>query len=96
LKLNLAEQAATDLRLLIRYGEQQWGTQAARSYAADVRTAFSLLRDRPRIGSVAEGLPDGFRRWSVRSHIIYYQLQSGDLVVLRILHASQNAIDYLT
>jgi toxin ParE1/3/4 len=81
--------ARTDLRSIGRYGARQWGRDRARRYAETIRDQFELLSRYPEIGVVADKLP-GIRLRPVGSHVIYYRLDAEEVLVLRVLHASQD------
>jgi plasmid stabilization system protein ParE len=71
-------------------------TNAAAGFLASVRHSAKRLSDMPELGTVAQ-LHDrrskSIRIWPVKgfpNHLIFYQIEIDELVILRVLHGSTN------
>jgi len=51
---------------------------------------FQLLAHRPQIGLSCESLRPGMRRFHVNRYIVYYQLRSSHIEIVRILHGARD------
>lgn len=82
----LAPQAEDDLLGIHRYVAADSPPAAARLLLR-IRTALQTLTRLPLLGRVCDTLGDpGLRRFAVDSYLIFYELGSGRVHVLRVLH----------
>jgi toxin ParE1/3/4 len=84
----MAPRARTDLSAIGRYTKNQWGADQADRYLAELERAFELLGANPRLGRPAEHLRKGMRRMESGSHVIFYEIDDGDVLIGRVLHKS--------
>ena len=81
--------ARGDLRAIWRYSAERWGPDQADAYTDAIEDACRLLA-----GSVSVGKPiasrPGYRRWIIRSHVLYLREFSDRIEVIRILHVRQD------
>lgn len=91
-KLRLAPAARDDLREIRTYSKAIFGPGVARIYLDGMRDTFSLLQDRPSVGAIESDLGEGMRGIAYRSHRIYYHVAEHDVLIVRILHHSRNAL----
>ncbi len=72
-----------------------WSYIAADNTAAADKTIvrllekFDMLARQPLIGEACPELKPDLRNFPVRPYVIYYQVHAGDVVILRVLHGSQ-------
>ncbi|MBU1188050.1 MAG: type II toxin-antitoxin system RelE/ParE family toxin [Gammaproteobacteria bacterium] len=81
-----SRRAAIDLEAIADYTIEQFGIEQARDYRDHLKVCFQQLADNPRIGRPAEQLSAGLRRFEYRSHIIFYQADGSDILIVRVLH----------
>ena len=81
-----SRRAALDLEAIAEYTIERFGVEQARGYRDDLSACFDRLADNPRLGRPAAELAPGLRRYEHRSHIIFYQQQGTDLLIVRVLH----------
>lgn len=84
----LTKQAEADLFEIFLFGYEQFGETQAEAYAAELESLFQLLADNPRMGREAEAIGRGVRRHEHASHVILYEIVSGGVLILAIVHAS--------
>ena len=93
----LTRQAEADLKDIYRYTRRMWGkTQAAR-YARQLQQCFTRLAGRPDAGRQREELrPPGLHSLVQGSHVIFYQPQPYGVLIVRVLHGSQDVRQHLS
>jgi toxin ParE1/3/4 len=89
-KLRLAKAAERDLASIRRYSEQRHGREQADAYLRSFFGAFARLREHPLIGSARPNLPGEIRGLSCGRHVVLYKVSGTDLLVVRIVHQSQD------
>lgn len=81
--------ARGDLRGIWRYSAERWGPDQADAYTDAIEDACRFVA-----GSVSIGKPivsrRGYRKWIVRSHVLYLREFSDRIEVIRILHVRQD------
>lgn len=91
----LSKAAANDLRAIARYSVQNFGTAKAKSYGDSFKTCFDTITDNPHIGRAYEHIRPGLRRHNHKSHAVFYMLQDQGILIVRVLHESQDAPKHL-
>ncbi|UDF02947.1 type II toxin-antitoxin system RelE/ParE family toxin [Asticcacaulis sp. AND118] len=91
----LGDEAGRDLKSIAQYTLDKFGYDQARKYRYELYETLSLLAKRPGIGASCEQIRKQARRFSHLSHMIYYQPLDGGILVLRILHHSQDPLRHL-
>ncbi|MGJ3626295.1 type II toxin-antitoxin system RelE/ParE family toxin [Sphingomonas sp. MMS24-JH45] len=87
----LSMAAQQDIREIRVFSKERFGIAATRDYIAGIRARFAFLRARPLAGSAQEDLAPALRALPYRSHRIYYRVRDDEVLVVRILHQSQDA-----
>jgi toxin ParE1/3/4 len=81
--------ARSDLRGIWLYSFERWGPDQADEYTDAIEAACHLVA-----GSVSIGKPltarRGYRKWVVRSHVLYLREFPDRIEVIRILHMRQD------
>jgi toxin ParE1/3/4 len=92
----LSHQAATDLKDIYRYTRGRWGKAQAERYASQLQQCLSMLAVRPQVGRQREDLqPPGLHSFVQGSHVIFYQPQPYGVLIVRILHGTQDVRRHL-
>ena len=87
----LTRQAAADLQDIYRYTRRTWGAAQAARYASQLQQCFTRLAVRPHTGRKREELqPPGLHSFVQGSHVIFYQPQPYGVLIVRVLHGSQD------
>ena len=92
----LTRQADADLKDIYRYSRHTWGHAPAARYARQMQQRFRLLAERPHTGTRREDLrPPGLHSFVHGSHVIFYQPQPYGVLIVRVLHGSQDVRRHL-
>lgn len=87
-KILWTEIAIGSLREIVKYIEEDNPT-AARKQAQMIKRAVLRLAQFPKSGKVFEPVP-GLREMVVSKYRIFYEVQPGSVVILKVVHGSRN------
>ena len=93
LEIAFRPRAEEDLANIARYTRTEWGELQAKRYIKDLRRQIEFAAEFPGIGSEAFGLPSQYRKVRSGTHRAIYRCTKTQLIVVRILHASQDVPD---
>jgi toxin ParE1/3/4 len=85
-RLDLTEEARTDLDDILDYRVRHWGIDRGFTYVEDIRAVMDSMLGQNKPGGAAEDIATGLRRQFAGSHSIWFRLNGERLVVLRMLH----------
>ncbi len=89
-------QADADLKDIYRYTRRTWGQVQATRYARQLPQRFRMLAEHPHAGTTREDLqPSGLHSFVHGSHVIFYQPQPYGVLIVRVLHGSQDVRRHL-
>lgn len=91
MKVKLSEAAARDLEEILEQSFVEFGVRRTETYYASLTRCLDLLGGNPEMGSGAEDIRPGYRRFPHESHVIFYTIRTEDLLVVRILHQRMDA-----
>ncbi|GAB1392260.1 type II toxin-antitoxin system RelE/ParE family toxin [Rhodocyclaceae bacterium] len=91
----LTPAAEDDLEAIWTYTVQQWGFEQANRYTDFLTTVFAELAQSPKTAQACDHIRQGYRRWSVERHMIYFRVMNYGIVVVRILHDRMDAPRHL-
>jgi toxin ParE1/3/4 len=91
----LSRLASRDLDAVADYTLENFGLIQADKYAEGLKQCFEGLVQFNMRGRAVDELSPGLRAEAYQSHIIFYQIVDADIVIVRILHASQDARRHL-
>ena len=90
--LRLTAAARRDIEGIRQHTLETWGRETWLEYVTGADEIFRRILDNPLVGVNRDGLAPRLRSVLYRSHIIFFTTtQSGQRVVLRMLHQKQNA-----
>jgi plasmid stabilization system protein ParE len=82
--------ATEDLDEIRKYLRKR-SLSAAKKVDDELRRAFHILAESPRIGHFREDLDENqLRFWTVYSYSVIYRPEAGGITVIRVLHAAQD------
>jgi toxin ParE1/3/4 len=84
-KYGLSPLAVADLEGIWRYTVENWSARQAEISHAEIVEAFEGLASDLKNGRPAD-VRDGYFKYAVGSHVIYYLLRDGEIAIIRILH----------
>lgn len=82
----LTELAKQDLRSIGRYTQQTWGREQRNIYLSKLDASFHLLAHSPTLGRACDDIRDGYRKYHIGRHLIFYREADEGIVIIRILH----------
>ncbi|QIM15276.1 type II toxin-antitoxin system RelE/ParE family toxin [Leucobacter insecticola] len=82
----LTPAAQRDLSSIWDYTFEIWNVQQAETYFLDIKEAIERVARDPDRGRSCDDIREGYRRYAVGSHLIFYVLQGDRIDVMRILH----------
>jgi toxin ParE1/3/4 len=86
IELIVTPQADRDIRDILQYTIQRWGSGQEDRYRQVLLSALERVRTFPDIGHPAEGRPSNIRIYHLRHHFIQYQREPDKVVILRIIN----------
>ncbi|MTI12384.1 type II toxin-antitoxin system RelE/ParE family toxin [Sansalvadorimonas verongulae] len=86
----LTRKAKSDLLDIARYTQETWGREQRNQYLAQLDKTFHLLAEKPSIGKACDAIREGYRKFPLGRHIIFYTATGGRVRVIRILHKSMD------
>ena len=89
-KLQFGDSAQTDLRMISLYLAREAGPRVAAKQLRRLRDRAVRLRDMPRTGPSYDDHGDAVRFVPCGPYVIYYQVTTAEVIVLRVLHAAQD------
>lgn len=91
-RLTITPDARQDIRDVLRYTRERWGTEQQRRYRAHLYEEMRKLVRFPELGQPRDDLFVGCRMLPVEQHIVFYRMVENDAVVGRVLHVRRNAL----
>jgi toxin ParE1/3/4 len=86
----LSLRARSDLLNIYAFSEAKFGRYQADAYHAGFERTFGLLADFPGIGTAADELVAGYRRFRFQSHYIFYTEEADHVLIRALIHVRQN------
>lgn len=85
-RFRLTPAAQRDLSEIWDFTEGRWSASQAESYLRDMQNAIERVAADPDRGRPVDDIRQGYRRYAIGSHLVFY-VQRGDRIdVIRILH----------
>lgn len=78
-----------------RYTRKQWGKAQQIRYLTQLDCAFHELADKPDIGRTCDDIREGYFKYGVGKHIIFYRHRKGQIEIVRILHGRMDIEQHL-
>lgn len=88
LKVELSQEADRDIVNILTYGTVTFGWGNAEAYVAGFDRSFALLARHPEIGVLHEESRPPIRSLPHGSHRLFYDVEPGRVIILRVLHKS--------
>lgn len=67
-----------------------FGPRQTAIYMAGLAQAFRNLAETPGMGRRSDDLKPGFLRFRYQSHVIFFTVETGRIVIQRVLHGRMN------
>ena len=91
----LSANARNDLFDIADYTTLTFGPAQSLIYRDGLIDAFETLAVHPRAGVSMDHIKTGARRLTHESHVIYYRMKANHVLILRVLHHSQDPMRHL-
>lgn len=85
-RLRLTPAARGDLSQIWDYTEETWGAAQAEKYLGELYAAMQRLVADPDRGRACYEIRQGYRRFAIERHVIFYRAETDGLDVIRVLH----------
>ena len=82
----LTPKAREDMEAVWLYSLSKWGIQQTDRYIDDLTAAFTFLTNTPKAGTACDNIRQGYRRYPVFRHIVYYRETVYGIEIMRVLH----------
>lgn len=89
-KYVLRPKAVEDMTSIWDYTIEMWGREQAERYVRMLDRTFSELVVNPNLGRSCDFIRQGYRKYRVGRHLVFYRTFEGDIEVVRVLHQSMN------
>lgn len=91
----LTHDAQKDLTAIRRYTVNTWGLEQSRRYLQGAKETIKLLIEFPGQGAVRLDVGEGVFSFPYGSHMLYYRIEEGQLVVFAVLHQRMVPTEHL-
>ncbi len=88
--VNKSARAERDLLQIWLYTFRTWGEVQADRYLDELDQGIRLLAENPSVGSDYGHVCDGYRRFSINYHRVFYRFAGDSLEIVRVLHESMD------
>ena len=85
--IDLSAAAAKDIEAILDQSVAEFGLLRAEKYYESLKCCLELLSENPGMGTTADNVRPGYRRFSHESHVVFYRLSESGILVVRVLHA---------
>jgi toxin ParE1/3/4 len=85
--IELSAAAAKDIDVILDQSVAEFGQHRTEKYYESLKRCLELLSENPGPGATAENVRAGYRRFSHQSHVVFYRVFEGGILVIRVLHA---------
>lgn len=86
LKVHKQLLAEDDLENIWLYSFETQGESQADKYYDELIKGMDLLANNPDLGVSCDEIREGYRRFKINRHVVYYKVTPSILTVIRILH----------
>ncbi|EHD20215.1 plasmid stabilization system [Brenneria sp. EniD312] len=92
--MKLTPLAQEDMESIYLYGLLNFGEEAAERYLSKLENTFSTIAQY-RVGTERHEIGRGIYSLPVSSHVIFFLYEVDTVIIVRILHQSQDAVRHL-
>jgi len=86
----VSRKAEMDLAKMYEYGIETFGLKQAKAYLSGMHTLFQILADNATLGRDASEFILFLKRFSYKSHTIFYLATDIDILIVRVLNQSMD------
>ena len=78
--------AKKDIQTLWWTSYQQWGSAKTQIYIDQLEQAILSLRENPKIGVACDDIREGYRKYHINRHVVFYRVTPQKITIVRVLH----------
>jgi toxin ParE1/3/4 len=82
----LSDAAAQDIEQILDRSVVDFGPHQTELYYHSLKNCLELLGENPKMGSSADDLRLGYRRFAHESHVVFYRDTGRGVLIVRVLH----------
>ena len=82
----LRPRAKADLLQIWNDTADGWGESQADHYLRLINDGFVRLAQYPRLGPACDHIKEGYRKLTVREHLIFYRITEEGIAIIRVLY----------
>ena len=86
----LSRAADSDIEAIITRSAFDFGAAQTHRYITSLKRCLALLGENPAMGNRADDIATGLRRFTHRSHVVFYREGEGGIFVVRVLHKNMD------
>ncbi len=86
----VSRKAEMDLAKMYEYGIETFGLKQAKDYLLGMHKLFQVLADNTNLGRDASEFILSLKRFSYKSHTIFYLATDIDILIIRVLNQSMD------
>ena len=84
-RYRLTPAAQRDLSSIWDFTQERWDVRQAETYVTEIRAALERIADDPGRGRACDDIREGYRRYSIGSHLLLFVASADGIDVMRIL-----------
>jgi toxin ParE1/3/4 len=84
--VKFSRRARADIRDIWNYTADRWGREQADIYLGLIEAAVDAIVNDPKLGRPSNDVRQGYRKHLAGSHVLFYRIRGGTILVGRILH----------
>ncbi|WP_028280903.1 type II toxin-antitoxin system RelE/ParE family toxin [Arthrobacter sp. H5] len=93
--IRLTPAAQKDLSSIWDFTQERWDENQAEIYISEMRAAIERIASDPHRGRTCDDIREGYRRYGIGSHLVFYIDKSDSVDVIRILHQRMDPTRHL-
>lgn len=89
-KITKSRLAENDLINIWLYSFEEWGELQADEYLDQLNAGLHGLLTNSEIGIDCSFIKEGYRRFQINRHFVFYRINKTDIEIIRVLHESMD------
>jgi len=89
-RLLLTDRSLNDIASIEQHSIEQWGKRITAKYLAQIENALTLIQSNPDLLWRAEGFHQFLQFYSINQHVLVFDIQVNDIILLTVFHGSMD------
>jgi toxin ParE1/3/4 len=89
-RITKTRSAENDLIDIWFYSFSEWGEAIADEYLDQLNSGIKRLCENPDIGMDCHVIREGYRRYQINRHLVFYRIKKTEIEIIRVLHDSMD------